>query len=98
MTTVETAPEPTRVRLAVTGMTCASCSARVERSLNKLDGVTATVNYATGVATIDADTAVETARLCRAVESAGYGASEITGARGAYDTAPEDAVAADLFR
>jgi heavy metal translocating P-type ATPase len=98
MTTVETSRQPTRVRLAVTGMTCASCSARVERSLNKLDGVTATVNYATGVATIDAAAELDAARLCRAVVSAGYGASEITSARGVYDTAPEDAATADLFR
>ena len=35
------------VELAITGMTCASCANRIERKLNKLDGVTATVNYAT---------------------------------------------------
>ena len=39
---------PTRdVELVIGGMTCASCAARVEKKLNKLDGVTATVNYAT---------------------------------------------------
>lgn len=88
--------EPVRIRLAVTGMTCASCSARVERSLNKLDGVTATVNYATGIANVDA-VDVEPARLCATVEAAGYGATELTDAR-SFDTAPEDAAAADLFR
>ena len=36
-----------RVELPITGMTCASCANRIERKLNKLDGVTASVNYAT---------------------------------------------------
>ncbi len=35
------------IELAVSGMTCASCAARIERTLNKLDGVSASVNYAT---------------------------------------------------
>ena len=35
------------VELAIGGMTCASCAARIEKKLNKLDGVSATVNYAT---------------------------------------------------
>ena len=38
---------PERVRLDLDGMTCASCAARIERKLNKLDGVEATVNFAT---------------------------------------------------
>jgi len=44
------APELVRheVELSIGGMTCASCAARIERKLNKVDGVTATVNYATG--------------------------------------------------
>ncbi|SEG98789.1 Heavy-metal-associated domain-containing protein, partial [Saccharopolyspora kobensis] len=36
-----------QLELAISGMTCASCAARIERKLNKLDGVVATVNYAT---------------------------------------------------
>ena len=40
-----------RVELAVGGMTCASCAARVEKRLNRLEGVTATVNFATETAT-----------------------------------------------
>ena len=39
-----------RLELPITGMTCASCATRIERKLNKLDGVTATVNYATETA------------------------------------------------
>ncbi len=63
------------VELPITGMTCASCANRVERKLNKLDGVTATVNYATEKATVDfnADT-VRPEQLVNAVEAAGYSA------------------------
>ena len=45
------------VELPITGMTCASCAARVERSLNEVDGVSASVNYATERATVDYDPA-----------------------------------------
>ena len=41
--------------LPITGMTCASCANRIERKLNKLDGVSATVNYATEKATVEFD-------------------------------------------
>src|SRR5215212_8903343 len=62
--------------LPISGMTCASCASRVERSLNGLDGVVATVNYATERASVayDAGT-VEAERLVAAVEAAGYGAA-----------------------
>ena len=43
------------VELPITGMTCASCANRIERKLNKLEGVSATVNYATEKATVDYD-------------------------------------------
>jgi Cu+-exporting ATPase len=59
--------------LALQGMTCATCAVRIERSLNKLDGVRATVNFATETATIDFDPAlVEEAQLIGAVERIGY--------------------------
>ena len=45
------------VELPITGMTCASCANRIERKLNELDGVTASVNYATEKATVDFDAA-----------------------------------------
>jgi P-type Cu+ transporter len=62
-----------QVELPITGMTCASCANRIERKLNKLDGVSATVNYATGTATVDYESAaVEPDRLLAAVEAAGY--------------------------
>ncbi|HWH94106.1 MAG TPA: heavy metal translocating P-type ATPase, partial [Baekduia sp.] len=61
--------------LPITGMTCASCASRVEKKLNTLDGVAASVNYATEKATVDYDTgAVEPEHLLEAVEAAGYGA------------------------
>ncbi|OLZ44351.1 copper-translocating P-type ATPase [Amycolatopsis keratiniphila subsp. nogabecina] len=53
-------------------MTCASCAARVERKLNKVDGVSATVNYATEKAQVDFPTAVSVEDLVGVVESAGY--------------------------
>ncbi|SFI46765.1 MULTISPECIES: heavy metal translocating P-type ATPase [Microbacterium] len=63
------------VDLNITGMTCASCATRVERKLNKLPGVAATVNFATEKARIHAESPVEVAELIAAVEQAGYGAS-----------------------
>src|SRR4051794_18250823 len=64
------------LELPITGMTCASCANRIERKLNKLDGVTATVNYATEKARVEFDPgAVEPDRLVEAVEAAGYSAA-----------------------
>jgi P-type Cu+ transporter len=59
------------VQLEIGGMTCASCAARVEKRLNKLDGVTATVNYATEKATVDAPPGTSTDDLIAQVEAAG---------------------------
>jgi Cu+-exporting ATPase len=65
-----------RIELPITGMTCASCANRVERKLNKLDGVTATVNYATEKARVEFDPgAAATEDLVAAVEAAGYQAA-----------------------
>jgi len=62
------------VNLEIGGMTCASCATRIERKLNRIEGVTATVNYATEKARIQAD-GVDAAALIAAVESAGYTAA-----------------------
>ena len=62
----------TDVELAITGMTCASCANRIERKLNKLDGVTATVNYATEKAKVTFTNSVDSQDLLTAVEQAGY--------------------------
>jgi P-type Cu+ transporter len=64
-----------RIELPITGMTCASCANRVERRLNKLDGVTASVNYATESASVEYEPGVEPDQLVAAVQGAGYGAA-----------------------
>jgi len=73
MTTV--AGDTRQVELAIGGMTCASCAARVEKKLNNLDGVTATVNFATEKAWISVPIAISTHELIGVVERAGYTAS-----------------------
>jgi Cu+-exporting ATPase len=65
---------PGVVDLDITGMTCAACAARIERKLNKLDGVTASVNYATEKARIRLDGARDVDELIAAIEGTGYGA------------------------
>ncbi|QAY63896.1 copper-translocating P-type ATPase [Xylanimonas allomyrinae] len=70
------------VDLAVTGMTCASCVARVERKLQKIPGVAATVNLPLESAHVVLTTDVDDAALVAAVEAAGYGA-QVTGSRAA---------------
>lgn len=69
------ATEPTRVELDISGMTCASCAMRIEKKLNRLDGVTATVNYATEKATVSTDGPANTALYIDTIESAGYAAA-----------------------
>ncbi|MFB4316491.1 heavy metal translocating P-type ATPase [Actinomadura sp. 21ATH] len=61
-----------RIELAIGGMTCASCAARVEKRLNKLEGVTATVNYATEKAQVEYPEGVTPEELIAQVEKAGY--------------------------
>lgn len=75
-------------------MTCTSCSSRVERKLNKVDGVSATVNFATETAAVDFDPAkVDASALVAVVEKAGYGAFVESGAGLAADPACPDAPA-----
>ncbi|SDK09188.1 Cu+-exporting ATPase [Nocardioides sp. YR527] len=79
MTVSGTSAPTTDFELEINGMTCASCANRIERKLNKLDGVAATVNYATEKAKISvaADTTdIDAGVLIATVESAGYGAKE----------------------
>ncbi|MGZ4359674.1 MAG: heavy metal translocating P-type ATPase [Gaiellaceae bacterium] len=67
---------PERVQLELEGMTCASCAARIEKRLNRLEGVQASVNFATEEASVRFDPAsVGIADLIGAVEAAGYGAA-----------------------
>lgn len=67
--------EPTSVNLDITGMSCASCAARIAKKLNKVDGVQATVNYATSKAHVLTTKPIEVDDLIGVVEAAGYGAS-----------------------
>ena len=75
MTAPAAQPPERLIELEIGGMTCASCAMRIERKLNKLDGVTATVNYATEKAQISASSAVEAATLIAEVEKTGYTAA-----------------------
>jgi Cu+-exporting ATPase len=61
-----------RVELLIGGMTCASCAARIERKLNRLDGVRASVNYATEKATVVYPAGLDPAALIETVEATGY--------------------------
>ncbi|MGN6338676.1 heavy metal translocating P-type ATPase [Mycobacterium sp.] len=71
-----TAPtRPPRIELEITGMTCASCAARIEKKLNKLDGVAATVNYATEKAAVTAPVGYDPRVLIGEIEKAGYAAT-----------------------
>ena len=83
-----------RVRLDLEGMTCASCAARIEKRLNGLDGVEATVNYAADTAAVTFDPAVVTVDdLLATVAAAGYRAAARGGrpARARRDRAPAPA-------
>ncbi|QIG44706.1 copper-translocating P-type ATPase [Nocardioides anomalus] len=72
--TTDVHPELT-TELDITGMTCASCANRIERKLNKLDGVTASVNYATERARVTYPETVSAEDLLATVAAAGYGAT-----------------------
>ncbi len=72
--TATAAPEVTEVELTVGGMTCAACAARVQAKLNKVDGVTASVNLSTERAYITAPARVSASDLVAVVEAAGYSA------------------------
>src|SRR3712207_6210514 len=75
MTTTGTAPQEQTIELAIGGMTCASCAARVEKKLNRMDGVSATVNYATEKARVRYAPDVAPADLVSTVEATGYTAT-----------------------
>ncbi|MFF2651552.1 heavy metal translocating P-type ATPase [Streptomyces sp. NPDC058045] len=73
-------PAASRVELTIGGMTCASCAARVEKKLNRMDGVSATVNYATEKARISYPAGVAVGDLIATVVKTGYTAEEpVTG-------------------
>ncbi|MGV9311733.1 heavy metal translocating P-type ATPase [Streptomyces sp. NPDC003691] len=70
-----TATHPQEVELAIGGMTCASCAARIEKKLNRMDGVEATVNYATEKAKVTFSDEVSVQDLIGTVEATGYTAA-----------------------
>ncbi|MBT2384782.1 cation-translocating P-type ATPase [Streptomyces sp. ISL-11] len=92
-----TAPAPTEVELTIGGMTCASCAARVEKKLNRMDGVSATVNFATEKARVAFGEGVAVADLIATVERTGYTA-EPPPAAVAPAPEPEDTEAAGLLQ
>ncbi|MGW8886468.1 heavy metal translocating P-type ATPase [Streptomyces sp. NPDC055749] len=71
------AAESSETELTIGGMTCASCAARVEKKLNRMDGVTATVNYATEKAHVSFGEGTEVADLVAVVEKTGYTARPV---------------------
>ncbi|MFH8471707.1 heavy metal translocating P-type ATPase [Streptomyces sp. NPDC018000] len=71
------AAESSRAELTIGGMTCASCAARVEKKLNRMDGVTATVNYATEKARVAFGPGTDLADLIATVEKTGYTAQPV---------------------
>ncbi|GAB2830762.1 heavy metal translocating P-type ATPase [Actinocorallia aurea] len=75
MSSLTGAPPSGSVELQIGGMTCASCANRIERKLNKLDGVAATVNYATEKAKVTFPAELDPRRLIETVEQAGYTAA-----------------------
>ncbi|GEK80599.1 heavy metal translocating P-type ATPase [Agrococcus baldri] len=75
MTDLQEAAAASSVELEIGGMTCASCAMRIEKKLNKLDGVTATVNYATEKARVSAPADFDPALLIAEVEKTGYTAA-----------------------
>src|SRR5689334_12984144 len=74
MTATTETPFTRHVELEIGGMTCASCAARIEKRLNAIEGVTATVNFATEKASIDWVGGMAADRLVAAVEETGYSA------------------------
>ncbi|QLL08784.1 heavy metal translocating P-type ATPase [Mycobacterium vicinigordonae] len=85
-----------RVQLEVSGMSCAACARRVESALNKVAGVRASVNFATRLATVDAEEGIGTDELCGVVERAGYRAEPRRSGR-AFDDDPDAAHARYLL-
>ena len=85
----------TSVELAIDGMTCASCAAGIEKKLNKLDGVTATVNFATEKARVEYGDEVTPEQLVATVEDAGY---QVHLPEAAIQAAAEDDPTASLRR
>jgi Cu+-exporting ATPase len=92
------APELRRYEISVGGMTCAACAARVERKLNKLPGVHASVNYATERAQVRCPEDTAPATLIKQVQEAGYVARRVDDVAPVDDGADHERRVADLRR
>lgn len=86
--TGEASSAPLELEFSIAGMTCASCAARVEKKLNAIDGVTATVNLATERAMVTVPAAVPVQQLIDAVGQAGYQAGVVDAGAGAAGAEP----------
>ncbi|WP_186177960.1 heavy metal translocating P-type ATPase [Burkholderia gladioli] len=96
---IEQAPAPTAaaapIELDIAGMTCASCSNRVEKALAQVPGVSrASVNLATERASVSAEASVSAAQLIAAVEKAGYRATPLSAGASDIESAPAPAAPA----
>ncbi|WP_445169685.1 heavy metal translocating P-type ATPase [Mycolicibacterium sp. Dal123E01] len=91
------APNAHRIELDVSGMSCAACAARVETKLNKLDGVRASVNFATRVASVDSPESMSVEDLCAVIRKAGYDAAPRSASQ-ADPVDPDDRLARNLLR
>ncbi|GAA3616479.1 heavy metal translocating P-type ATPase [Microlunatus ginsengisoli] len=95
-TTVESPLDTARIELSIGGMTCASCAARIEKKLNRLPGVTASVNFATEKAWVACPPTLAPADLVTVVEQIGYSAAVPT--TGTDRSATQDDTALGLRR
>ncbi|MEV5573491.1 heavy metal translocating P-type ATPase [Spirillospora sp. NPDC052269] len=93
-----TAPPSGHIELAIGGMTCASCAARIEKKLNRMDGVTATVNYATEKATVQFPEGVTADDLIATVVKTGYTAELPKPPRGSGADSDADAEPVDELK
>lgn len=73
-----------QVELNVGGMTCASCQRRVEKALNKIEGVSASVNYATGTALVNSEQQIDPNKFIQVIVNSGYTASLTAKAKERY--------------
>ncbi len=94
MTDTRTVGGQIEAELVIGGMTCGSCAARIERRLNRLDGVAATVNYATGRAYFTDLGGRDVGELIGVVESTGYTAAAPMPSGREHPAAPDPATRA----
>ena len=97
MTDTQSAAPEASVELEIGGMTCASCAMRIEKKLNRIDGVTATVNYATEKAKVMAPAGFDPALLIAEVEKTGYTAALPTPDTGVREDDVDDAPDTELI-